>query len=665
MVSKNSRPTRGDNAASAKAGDEVLHYMGLIQAVLKDIASICNQSEAELTRDRLEIAERVKCEGISFLTKTLPRLGKAVDLALSNDTCLEFTGFSKARGTKVPRFMRDIFLQVFSADGFERSDASEQALCALRQVFYLFYKLNIPSTKEQNNEVIKLFIDTDATLPSFYGPRTSYEEKILSSARRLICKVLATTDPLCSGFNPRHGPGAVATGEKPWQKPIFKRYYSRLASVFPYEDYFYYNASHLCDDLQQYLSLKELEYGTAKVVLVPKDSRGPRLISCEPLENQWIQQGLMQTMVKTIESHPLTRGHVNFSDQTVNQRLALESSCDGSRVTLDMKEASDRVSLGLVKALFPTTWFDALYACRSEATELPDGRVIQLNKFAPMGSAVCFPVESLIFWALSVSVATYGVQNPRTLERVLKDTYVYGDDIICSREDYATILSKLPEFGLLFNQGKCCVGRFFRESCGTDAFKGVVVTPLRVRARWSSSLASTNYASWVAYHNAFNERGYVHTCDYLAEEIQQRRVTPYADLDGSSVIALVDSRKMAIQENARLGIRTRVCPDTHVYQARAWVVRSRAKRAAVPGWSEMLRIASLGSVKTTQNLNLSDTEFTIQYMASRLAPVHWKTFLPPKWGWGVDGCIVKAYQYTLPRRVSLRRGWGRLIIGRR
>lgn len=666
-------------------------YLGLIHATLKDVAYTCNYTEVELDRDWVEIQNRVKHEGLCFLTKTLPSFAKAVDMALATDTKLNVTGFKLVRYTVLPRFLWALTSEVFNSDGWERSDASPQALRAIRQVGYLFYKLQLPLDEEQADEVINKFKIVDQSLE--FNPQTlSYRSsRTLRYAKTLIARVLAGVSPKdANKFAPKHGPGAVATGEKSWEKPIFKRWYRRLAAYFPYEDYFFYNSTHLCDDLQAYLSLEEREAGTAKVVLVPKDSRGPRLISCEPLEYQWIQQGLMRVLVETIESHPLTKGYVNFTDQSVNRNLALQASKDGLHATLDMQDASDRVSLELVKALFPTEWFDALNACRSTSTLLPNGEVVTLKKFAPMGSAVCFPVEALVFWALSVASLAYDIDSwnsngrPTVIDRVnggeldglplyavmhisesmagrlrkeaQRSVYVYGDDIICRIEDQDTIRRQLPMFGLKFNEGKCCVGGSFRESCGCDAYKGVDVTPLRVKATWCPRLAGTAYVSWVALHNAFSGVGYFNVCDFLADKIQRVRKTPYSDLVEPRAIALIDFRKMAIHENRILKIPRRYNRELQRYEYKTWVVRGRTKNAAVPGWNEMQRIASApGRIG--------------------VIPDSAKWYPSPFQGEGCSGSchadrgaiwakypsitdpymVVKAYQYTYARQVILRR----------
>lgn len=640
-------------------------YEGLINATSRDVALSCNRSDTELERDLEEIRTRFRNEGMSFLTKTLPSLGKALDRALSRDTALDPTGFKARKGTKIPLFMGELFSQVFSDDGLERSDASDKAVMAIRQVCFLFYKLNLPFTQQQEDDVVNLFVETDEALAN--NTQALLESPcqwwIIRYAKSLIQRILAPVDPLCRGlFHPKHGPGGVSTGEKAWQKPLFKRYIARLASVFPYEEYFYYNHTHLCDDLISFYDLEEIDAGTAKVVLVPKDSRGPRLISCEPLENQWIQQGLMRALTETVSNHPLTKGLVNFTDQTVNQRLAIEGSLNGSHATLDMKDASDRVGLALVKALFPSRWFDALWASRSDATKLPNGDIRYMKKFAPMGSAVCFPVEALVFWALSVAAISYeSGRSYRALKAEGRAPYVYGDDIICAIQDYGCIEQYLPKFDLMLNPNKCCVGKSYRESCGVDAFKGVIVTPLRAKATWSSSLTGMSYLSWVAFHNAAMRRGYFNLCDYLAVEIQQARKTPYSDDPLSETIALVDCRKVAAQENKRLGFRTRFNYELHRLEIRSWTVRFRMENhAELPGWAEMLRIASLS--REMRGLNpANDTEGDTRQITLLAAPG--RRYYHPKFDverWVRRRLPVRAYQYPESRQASLARDWTRL-----
>lgn len=514
-------------------------YVGLLLSLYHDLVA-AKVSQREARRDVEEIQRRYDEEGIGFITKTLPRLGKAIDKSLSQGTKLTTPNFKKKNRTELPAFCWTLFSLVFRADGYpicnrspERRDDVRgvapqdqtvppdvnQALVvkALRQICYSFYKLQLPYEEEQEKKVITDFVQTDGEVPDLYDHLGNEDRMVMHVARGLVCRVANMLDPY-SGI-PRHGPGAVATGEIQSEKHKFKRYYTRLADRFSYDEWFFCNPSHLCDSLQELQSMESIEAGTAKVVLVPKDSRGPRLISCEPLEYQWVQQALCSVLVTGIEQHPLTKGRVNFTRQDVNRELALTSSLTGEFVTLDMKEASDRVSLALVKELFPQRWYDALYACRTPQTKLPNGIVHQMKKFAPMGSAVCFPVESLVFWSLCV--ATLRVKHKQSLRKAISSVYVYGDDIVCKSDSHGLIVSTLPVFGLKLNEDKCCVTGFFRESCGMDAFAGHPVIPVRFRTPWSHRPKPAVLASYTAQSNELYEQGLWRTSQYIFEQLQQ------------------------------------------------------------------------------------------------------------------------------------------------
>jgi hypothetical protein len=167
---------------------------------------------------------------------------------------------------------------------------------------------------------------------------------------------------------------------------------------------------------------------------------------------------------------------VNFTNQFINQSLAREGARTGEFSTIDLKDASDRVSLSLVQEVFPARWVDALLASRSKETVLPGGQVVELQKFAPMGSSCCFPVEALVFWAIAAAATNMS-----------RDIFVYGDDIICPVIFTEQIVRGLESFGLLVNADKSYYQGPFRESCGGDFYNGVEVTPIRLRKSFGKS----------------------------------------------------------------------------------------------------------------------------------------------------------------------------------
>jgi hypothetical protein len=518
------------------------------------------------------------------LTVALPRFGKAVDTTLSKNTPLTIPGFQKRPGTAIPKLFGSLLERIFTDSGLERPDADPVFLRELRQLVYFLYKLEIPYEEKKTQKVIDLFVRTDSELKDLRVP----DSKSTNYARCFTTDVFGLFDP--RDILPKHGPGSVATGEKPCEKQNFSRIYKAIEAFYPFTEYYAFSLMQVCDSYHLYEDLEVLESGTAKVVLVPKDSRGPRLISCEPLEYQWIQQGLGRGVQSLLETHKLTAGHVNFTDQSVNRELALRSSIDQQWVTLDMKEASDRVSVQLVKKLFRDTpvLLDALMATRSTATKLPDGSEVQLNKFAPMGSSLCFPIESFVFYALAVGSLMEHMHYSRREAR--RRVYVYGDDLIVRRKDYPILLQTFPSYGLLFNDGKCCTAGFFRESCGCDAYKGIDVTPIKLRSVWNHrrGIDISVLSSYVALSNAAYKRHYSRLAS-RSEMLVQQRTGPLPVFNNEDHGGLGFVRDDVCTQVQPSGVRTRWNNELHQREVYTWKSAPLYSYSDADDWRTLLR----------------------------------------------------------------------------
>lgn len=514
----------------------------LIAALLLDVHNVHGVVfNSKAYRNTLKkVSDRLSAEGIGFLTKTLPRLGKAFDKALSGQSPLngETLDFDRGDNTELPRFLGEFFNRVLRQDGTLLPQPCAECVKVIRQICYLFYKYELPYTDEQEQQVIAKFKRTEQDLAlveevlkevlesssSGYPRRrrdhildtpSAEKARVVREAKILLSNLFAFFDP--KDIVPRHGPGAVATRQKLWEKFRWTNVSAKITQVYPLDEYFYASLGAVADHYKGFSALGEEDL-PARVVLVPKDSRGPRLISCEPVDYQWIQQGLSRAIVQLVESHPLTKWNVHFTDQEPNRRGALLGSKlpnpvtnAGGYSTLDLNEASDRVSLGLVRLLFPSHVYTYLEACRSSSTELPNGEVIKLKKYAPMGSALCFPVLALTIWAILTAAAP----NADTRESIL----VYGDDVIVPTAFAENAMNVLESFGLKINRDKSCTSGFFRESCGMDAFLGVEVTPVRLRTVWSSSRRPEVYESWIAYANSFFDRQYYCVYNYIVDKL--------------------------------------------------------------------------------------------------------------------------------------------------
>ena len=573
----------------------------------------------QIRLDYRKLLSRLEHEGLQLFTVTLPSMGKRIDYALSSEEPLSIPGIQKIPGTQLPKLFGWLLQRVFTGCGKVRSDADPTALKHARQLVYFIYKLELPYERTTNEKVISSFIQNQEELRQLV---VDPNDPIIKRARTFVCRLFNGLDP--RNILPRHGPGAVSTGEEVGAKCKFSRIFKSAEGYYPFTGYFTLGGSHIVDRLQWLGQLEELETGTAKVVLVPKDSRGPRLISMEPLENQWLQQGQLKAIVPWLEKHRLTRGHVNFTHQSINRSLALAGSVTGDWVTMDMKDASDRVSLRLVEELFSgTEWLEALKATRSSHTVLPDGTIEKLETFAPMGSAVCFPIEAVCFYALACAAL---VHEGDTWRQARDSIFVYGDDIITRRENYSALLQHFPRFGLKFNPGKCCVAGFFRESCGCDAFKGVDVTPIRLRTTWSDRRCrdAGELLSYVEASNSLWRAGYNNTAELIRAMVTDRYgrlpFIPDQSLVGgkpplaSSGLDILDGMTETKSMSPSKGMIAWVRPhldhrflnrqmrcsqyhtETHRMRLRTWVVGSVTKEFPnLDGWQELLRTLLCGS----------------------------------------------------------------------
>lgn len=482
-------------------------------------------------RDIAQFKRRLQAEGMKFLTVSLPALGKALDSAFQSGVFECPEGWVRAKNCAYPAFLKNAWSEIFHPEGrgrwlftddscvtplYPSEGAPGFAARCIRQLTYAFYKYEQPWTEDQAQAVTEAFQSAEdelwATTASLLAgglhdvvidgiPLYVY----LDRAERLISRLLRGVSPM--DIKPCYGTGATACKSTPWGRWEEPRFIPKLDAVYSVSDWFYSGVNGLDARMRNSkLELTDCEQPLARVVLVPKDSRGPRLISAEPREFMYIQQGLAKALQAAVESYPNVRKQVSITDQERNQWLARYASETGSLATLDLKEASDRVSWWLVTKLFPSDWVEAFDACRSESTVMPNGDEIPMTKFAPMGSACCFPVEAIVFWALANAVKkdwsesrvkalfdrskrTWdrcqlpGLTSLRSAQAEITDVSVFGDDIIVPVTDVAVTVAVIEAVGLKVNMQKSFTRGPFRESCGGDYYAGYNVTPVRVKSR--------------------------------------------------------------------------------------------------------------------------------------------------------------------------------------
>lgn len=534
---------------------------------------------------------------LDFYTKYLPNLGKALDAGFR--TGYVNWPFESTSPMFRVSILGKLYEHICDPDGFLLPEPSASAIKHVRQICFFAYKLKLPYSKEQEDAVIQRFLKNEEEVSALILPR----DHVLSYARTLVTDLMKGFDPEI--ITPRHGPGAVSTGEVGEEKWAFKRRYSNLDTRYRQWKYFYAGKPHVFDSVSDYRHLERLESGTAKVILVQKDSRGPRLISCEPLEYMFIQQGLGRALMAHVESR---RVGINFSSQSFNQSAALESSRTFKLATLDLEDASDRVSLALVKELFADVpdVLQCLIAARTAQTVLPDGTTVSQRKFAPMGSATCFPVESICFWAIVTSVLVVESKVKRKIAS--KSVLVYGDDIIVPTSASKAVIEGLERYGLKVNRNKSFYTGPFRESCGMDAYLGVRVTPFRLRSLPPSSKDDVSaIASWVSLGNALSPELYTETASYILSMVEKViGKLPYGTVRASYLCRVVTSSQVAENYNVR-HFEWRYNGKTFQVEFNFSALVSKKKKTELDGYIRLLRNFTVGAGDDPSSQTVKDS----------------------------------------------------------
>jgi len=324
----------------------------------------------------------------------------------------------------------------------------------------------------------------------------------------------------------------------------------------------------------------------------------------EPLEFQWVQQGLNRALVRRLESHPLTCLRVNFSDQSINRELALSSSQNHFYGTIDLKDASDRVTVQLVERIFPKNLLPYLMAVRSGSTLLPDGSRMPLVKYAPMGSATCFSVEATCFWALSVCAVSQALKIPH--REAATFVYVYGDDLIIPSLAYERVVEVLEMCGLKVNASKCFYRGDFRESCGMDAYQGIPVTPTRIRRPWSARPSDgETLSAYASYANDFAKKGYYALADFLFGSLSAvHGVIPHGTALSGYPNRNQDSVSAAIRQNLADGKRIRFNKKVQRWEVWAKVLIPGRAPSQLDSWPRLLRDLTMGPGKDPSEVTL-------------------------------------------------------------
>ena len=504
------------------------------QVLLQDMGKWCGVST---TRDWETVARRVEHEGDSFLTITLAAYAKEFERALElgrvgND---QFSGFSRTGG--LPRFLGGFLCLVFDAGtGILLDVPNIDAIRAIRQFTLAFAKINLPCSDEREKAAMSRYIECEKELDAIQPNLGALLPDFRRVARVLFGRVLSSVDSdVDQGvLLPKHGPGSTADRVLGNAKYDIQSWPLRLEPYLPAGEYVIPNWRYW-PELQAVKLLEPGDEMPVKVISVPKTLKTPRIIAMEPVSMQYAQQAISRRIVEGIERDDNLSPLIGFSDQKPNQLLAQIGSRDGTLATLDLSEASDRVSNQLVLELFSDhgALTGAVQGSRSTHADVLGHGVVPLTKFASMGSALCFPVEAMVFLTI-IALCWERRSGSRFTHHDVKlmasQVRVYGDDLIVPVDLARPVSEALEAYGLKVNASKSFSTGRFRESCGGDYYAGVWVTPIRVRELLPENLGQADrIASTVSLRNQLFRVGAEDSVEWL-DRILHRILPVYPEI---------------------------------------------------------------------------------------------------------------------------------------
>lgn len=344
-----------------------------------------------------------------------------------------------------------------------------QAIAIFKKNLYLNKDDGFSDEKQLHDESVERFHDLESvnaeTNRRLTFEKTFFDVSLIEETKRIIRKVLGDQPPR-DRYRPEFGPGST------FSLP------AALSTIADKLD------SHIDATPHALIYLSECKLATPrlfnyfvndiKIVTgnrfssVAKDFRKRRPISVEPLFNM-----LLQKNIGTFIRHRLRRVGIDIPTQQEFHKFILKEFHDVYS-TIDQSDASDRISIELIRNLLPPDWFVYLNRIRSRETLIGDTNY-RLEKFASQGNGFIFELETLVFYAIAQAAIILSTDSEKHF------VSAYGDDVIVSEAHFDAVCHAYERMGFKVNTEKSFKSGPFKESCGYDVFNGIPVRPLYLK----------------------------------------------------------------------------------------------------------------------------------------------------------------------------------------
>jgi len=158
---------------------DVSDYLKLMTAVYRDAVVMCSADVTCEKRDLQTIKSRVKTQGLSFLTITLPRFARDFERSLANgriDSTL-FEGFRRVKRGSIPAFLQGMTSlifdlvtgELFNDEHFPQTGASSfsSVVDAVRQICRFFGKTEFVCAPKRVLAALESFVTIERSFSDF------------------------------------------------------------------------------------------------------------------------------------------------------------------------------------------------------------------------------------------------------------------------------------------------------------------------------------------------------------------------------------------------------------------------------------------------------------------------------------------------------------------
>jgi hypothetical protein len=612
----------------------------VVDGLFLDACRAYPELRGEFLKDKERIARTYQHRGLATFTLDLPALDPVLLAGLESGR-LTLGGPLSSRVSpriRVPKLFRGLWLRVFDKESCLLPDPDETAVAFLRQFLCLGKKLRVECSHERIQIALRNYHDVEKSLrrptlewssdtigedwkldslhfanclPPSNGVRHLFSEieadregQHFDRDRHLLNKLQHVADAVVSTFTSiepllysyslelegkgtgfRHGRGAVAERLRNHEKSRFPNWPHKLQDYFPFE----YCGKTIGDDRDRPPNHEV----PSRLLCVPKTAKGPRIIAAEPVAHMWCQQLVLSWMESQFRTH-FKGFFIDLTAQHKSGEMVSEASRSRSHATVDLSDASDRLTCWTVERAFRKnkSLLRVLHAARTrylrETITEKAGSFIKLKKFASQGTATTFPVQSLVF--LIIAIASCIGEGEVTWPKIWKlrnDVRVYGDDIILPSHGYVRLIRYMELLQLKVNVAKSYVDGEFRESCGTDCFRGYDVTPVKPEVIVADGPASCQAV--IDTSNNLFYKGYWNASHYLTQTLP-----PYlqgglrvvgkndAGFTGLAAYSGSDESHLAKRWNKRL----------HRYEVRVFRIHEKTRQGDREGFASLLDFVS-------------------------------------------------------------------------